>query len=207
MFGWFSDASVLASRSKRASRSGSCAKASGRILIATCRPRLVSVARYTSPMPPTPIWAVISYGPRRVPAVRATASGCDYRRCRGESGYVTGNGAVFPIDCGAYPCLPHGSLERRLARKESSWRVARLPGYGSSCRRGSTFPFVPLVHPPKNREVDWNLTSAGITGHGRRFVHRHRVPHQSLRARGSARECRAGCSLIGPPEDVISPNR
>ena len=30
--------------------------------------RLVSVAHYTSPMPPTPIWAVISYGPRRVPA-------------------------------------------------------------------------------------------------------------------------------------------
>ena len=48
----------------------------------------------TSPMPPTPIWAVISYGPRRVPGVRATASGCDYRRCCGESGYVTGNGAV-----------------------------------------------------------------------------------------------------------------
>ena len=31
----------------------------------------VSVARYTSPMPPTPISAVISYAPRRVPGVRA----------------------------------------------------------------------------------------------------------------------------------------
>ena len=30
---------------------------------------LVSRARYTSPMPPTPILAAISYGPRRVPAV------------------------------------------------------------------------------------------------------------------------------------------
>ena len=36
---------VLASRSNRASRSGSCAKASGSTLIATCRPRFVSVAR------------------------------------------------------------------------------------------------------------------------------------------------------------------
>ena len=85
---------------------------------------------------------------------------------------VLGDGAAFSIDCGAYPCLPHGSLERRLARKESSWRVARLPRYDSSCRRGSTFSFVPLVHPPKNREVDWNLASAGMTAPGRRCVHR-----------------------------------
>ncbi len=44
---WFSEASVFASRSKRAKRSGSAANASGRILIATCRPSDVSVARYT----------------------------------------------------------------------------------------------------------------------------------------------------------------
>ena len=31
----------------------------------------------------------ISYGPRRVPGVRGTAGGRDYRRCHGESGYVT----------------------------------------------------------------------------------------------------------------------
>ena len=43
-------------------------------------------------MPPTPIWAANLYGPRRVPGVRATASGCDYRRRHGESGYVTGDG-------------------------------------------------------------------------------------------------------------------
>ena len=80
---------------------GICAKASGRTLIATWRPRFVSVARYTSPMPPTPIWAVISYGPRRVPAVRATAGGCDYRRCCGESGYVTSNAdlAIHATPC------------------------------------------------------------------------------------------------------------
>jgi hypothetical protein len=77
---------------------------------------------------------------------------------------------------------------------------------GSSCHRGSAFPFVPLVHPLKNREVDWNLTSAGMTGHARRFVHRHRSPNQLLRARSRARGCRAACSLIGPPEDVLSPN-
>src|SRR5688572_5671203 len=41
--------------------------------MATARFRLVSVARYTSPMPPTPIWVVTSYGPRRVPGIRATA--------------------------------------------------------------------------------------------------------------------------------------
>ena len=40
MFGWFSEASSWASRSKRASRSGSGANASGSTLIATSRPEL-----------------------------------------------------------------------------------------------------------------------------------------------------------------------
>ncbi len=52
MFGWFSDASTLASRSKRARRSASAAKASGKTLMATSRSSVVSRARYTSPMPP-----------------------------------------------------------------------------------------------------------------------------------------------------------
>src|SRR6266850_5157794 len=42
MWGWFRDASVFASRSNRASRSASCANASGNTLIATCRPSVVS---------------------------------------------------------------------------------------------------------------------------------------------------------------------
>src|SRR5580658_6144475 len=67
MFGWFSEASTLASRSKRASLSGSCARAAGRILIATSRSSLVSRARYTSPIPPAPIGARISYGPSLAP--------------------------------------------------------------------------------------------------------------------------------------------
>ena len=52
-------------------------------------PRFVSVARYTSPIPPTPIWAVISYGPRRVPGFNDTAVGwnCrDYTRMRESRG-------------------------------------------------------------------------------------------------------------------------
>src|SRR5262249_5789177 len=53
----------------RARRSASWATASGRILIATSRDSLVSRARYTSPMPPAPSGAVISYAPRREPAV------------------------------------------------------------------------------------------------------------------------------------------
>ena len=43
---------------------------SGSTLTATVRFRLVSVARYTSPMPPTPRGETISYGPRRVPGCR-----------------------------------------------------------------------------------------------------------------------------------------
>ena len=67
MFGWFNAAWSSASCRKRVTRCGSVATASGSTLIATWRFRLVSLARYTSPMPPAPICAVISYTPRRVP--------------------------------------------------------------------------------------------------------------------------------------------
>ena len=49
---WLSAARVSASRSNRESRSGSTANSSGRTLSATSRRSLVSVARYTWPMPP-----------------------------------------------------------------------------------------------------------------------------------------------------------
>ena len=45
---------------KASQPSGSAASDGGRILMATWRFSLVSVARYTCPMPPSPIWAVTS---------------------------------------------------------------------------------------------------------------------------------------------------
>jgi len=57
MLGWFREASSLASRSNRTSRSGSAANASGRTLIATSRSSVVSSARHTSPIPPSPIFS------------------------------------------------------------------------------------------------------------------------------------------------------
>src|SRR5262245_25728331 len=74
--GWFNAARTSASRWKRARRSGSAATICGRTLMATWRLRFVSVARYTSPIPPTPIWAVTSYGPRRVPGINDTMDAC-----------------------------------------------------------------------------------------------------------------------------------
>src|SRR5215468_7027326 len=70
IFGCVRAAAACASCSKRASRSGSLEKAAGRILIATSRLSRVSRARYTSPIPPAPRGARISYGPRRVPGPR-----------------------------------------------------------------------------------------------------------------------------------------
>ncbi len=58
----------------RARRSGSAATCEGSTFTATSRFSFVSVARYTSPIPPSPIWAVTSYGPRQVPGVRAKLS-------------------------------------------------------------------------------------------------------------------------------------
>ena len=62
---------AIASRSKRCLATGSAETFAGRILIATSRPSLVSFARYTSPIPPTPSEGTISYGPSLVPEMRA----------------------------------------------------------------------------------------------------------------------------------------
>src|SRR6516164_8548816 len=51
-------------RDSRAKRSENC---SAETLMATSRPSLVSRARYTSPIPPAPIGATISYGPSLSP--------------------------------------------------------------------------------------------------------------------------------------------
>lgn len=63
---------VFASRSNRCLRAASEENCAGKILIATVRPRRVSRARYTSPIPPAPSGETISYGPRIAPRVRAT---------------------------------------------------------------------------------------------------------------------------------------
>ena len=47
----------------------------GNTFSATSRSSLVSRARYTSPMPPSPILAVTEYGPRAVPGDRGMATG------------------------------------------------------------------------------------------------------------------------------------
>src|SRR5260370_33434317 len=67
MLGWFNEEMVRASRSKRSLASGLSARCGGRILMATLRSRRVSRARYTSPIPPAPSGAPISYGPSFVP--------------------------------------------------------------------------------------------------------------------------------------------
>src|SRR5664280_439760 len=68
MLGWFSAARLRASLSKRATRPWSWKNSSVSTFSATSLPSFVSFARYTSPMPPAPSGARISYGPRRAPA-------------------------------------------------------------------------------------------------------------------------------------------
>src|SRR5262249_10286095 len=67
--GWLKADAALASWTKRRIRSGSAANSAGRIFSATARSSLVSRARYTSPIPPLPNRAVISYEPSCVPMV------------------------------------------------------------------------------------------------------------------------------------------
>ena len=63
MFGWLRLARIWASRVNRASRSGSLAKASGRIFSAIRLLSWVSVACQTWPMPPSPMNLATLYGP------------------------------------------------------------------------------------------------------------------------------------------------
>src|SRR5581483_3589365 len=70
MCGWFSDEAICASRWKRR-RSATSANSSESNFTATGRSSFVSSARYTSPIPPAPIGAMISYGPSFVPAAKA----------------------------------------------------------------------------------------------------------------------------------------
>src|SRR5262245_32936458 len=117
MLGWFSKARVRACRSKRARRSPSWAKASGRILIATSRWSFVSRARYTSPMPPAPIWSVISYGPSRVPGANDTATRSNYTGMSRREGLVTINGEVA-TDCSPSGVTLHFATPNKLPRDD-----------------------------------------------------------------------------------------
>src|SRR5712691_8951807 len=67
MCGWLSCEMVFASRSKRSFSCAFSANSAGRTLMATLRSSRVSRALKTSPIPPAPIGATISYGPRRLP--------------------------------------------------------------------------------------------------------------------------------------------
>ena len=152
MCGWFSDASTSASRWKRASRSGSVASDVGRILTATWRLSRVSVARYTSPMPPAPSGETISYGPRRVPGVRLTTKPAGlYGRARRPGGppAAVGDGdSLNRLDVRSTTRQPasrsspvsaswrrraHGGRRRPSWRRSASWirRCARCSTNGS----------------------------------------------------------------------------
>ena len=60
MFGWFSDASDLRLALEAGEAIGVGGEDSGRTFSATSRLSRVSRARYTSPMPPAPMRAMIS---------------------------------------------------------------------------------------------------------------------------------------------------
>src|SRR6267154_465277 len=76
---------VFASRSKRCLHIGSEENCGGRILMATVRSSRASRARYTSPIPPAPSGAMISYGPSFVPAASVIGGG-DYNLAESSHG-------------------------------------------------------------------------------------------------------------------------
>src|SRR5450755_3773866 len=77
ILGWFRAEADFASRMKRSARLALGAESLRRTLMATTRFSRLSRALYTSPMPPAPSGARISYGPSFVPEVSTIGDG-DY---------------------------------------------------------------------------------------------------------------------------------
>lgn len=70
MLGWLRPDADRASRSKRSNRSLFAENFAGKSFIATARSKRVSLARYTSPIPPSPKNETISKGPSLLPGAR-----------------------------------------------------------------------------------------------------------------------------------------
>src|SRR5712691_9373643 len=141
MPGWFRADAASASRRNRSSASRFWASASGRSLSATKRRSLLSSALYTSPMPPWPIIARISYGPRRVPAARGIlamivslpAAPCGSARVHGPHGTIHAKSRPLSILFRETKLHLSGSLrwygeENKCLRKEPFNEPARMPG-------------------------------------------------------------------------------
>src|ERR1035438_7103660 len=93
ILGWFRDEADFASRIKRSARLALGAESLRKTLMATTRFRRLSRALYTSPMPPTPSGARISYGPSFVPEVSAIGAAiiaCAAQRVLADTTIVRG---------------------------------------------------------------------------------------------------------------------
>src|ERR1700737_1763062 len=121
MFGWFKAEAERASCSKRWRRPGSEAVAAGSTFKATSRPSRASVARYTSPIPPAPIEAVMRYCESVRPIMRAVGilqSGLrSVPECGGEDEAAPALGTVDGAGGGGTPPLHQ---ERERARGSAS---------------------------------------------------------------------------------------
>src|SRR5580658_2393392 len=131
MFGWFNEATARASRSKRARRSSRLAICSGNTLTATVRSSLVSRARYTSPMPPAPMGARISYGPTLSPGRsgikqfnKCTRSGNRPSHPAGRSPAVNSRQRVAPLQAGESREVAIGGTQFRPVFKSQSSQVS-----------------------------------------------------------------------------------
>src|SRR5262249_35904597 len=122
MFGWLSDARTSASRWKRLTRSASRENSSGRILIATPRFSFKSRARYTSPIPPLPSKAVISYEPSCCP-IAIAIEWADYSQTITNSEMIQVVSKMIENNHLALTC-PTFNPRQTLAHQKKTPRVA-----------------------------------------------------------------------------------
>src|SRR6266540_4346255 len=127
MLGCESAATAFASRSNRASVSGSAATDSGRTLIATSRSSFLYRARYTSPIAPAPSGDTISYGPSREPADSAKVGGLYFPRCRQDPLTDVSENVS---ECGAKKTARNGKMRKWAGSPKTSRNVRKRRGLG-----------------------------------------------------------------------------
>jgi hypothetical protein len=158
----------------------------GSTVMMTARLRRLSVDRHTSPMPPAPICAVTSYGPRRVPGSRANPAG-GYGDTTSRAGLLLGNGQVFrnphePLRGGR--TQETGEAARGVS--EGPERPAVTGGRPSGFRRAAAWRGDLVVPPRQARRLRTRPSSSPAA---RRRTARCRSSDASRPARSASARC------------------
>src|SRR5713101_6078996 len=207
ILGWFSAPTTRTSCSKRRSRSASWAKDGGKIFTATSRRKRESRARYTSPIPPAPRRAKISYGPSFVPEISiGSLAALGISPAGSRFAYARKTAQVSCQRSALDPSLRSGFRLRAPASLTPAKRLkfrARDQHWIPRCARDFACG-LPLRSRPQNGssfvpEISiGSLAALGISPAGSRFAHARKTAQVSCQRSALDPSLRSGFRLRAP---------